>query len=376
MMKKLLFLFIALTITLFSCATLQEDIYISSEDNQYIYSSIEYYENSYIQIDSAKALGQDVSSDVKNLLSQLNAYINSTNLAEPVLIARLTALKGVLLAMNKNRGEALKCYNEAKSLQSSDRYVHVLAMNLEKSLQDKMNYADNYLKSDAENPLMLLEKSKLLLSSGDYKNAVALMDDAFVIFSKENLEVYNEVYSQLREYAWNLYTISSDSEQKLDNINLNEKVDLNLMVNLTLKNTSLLDNYKSSSNVQTKKMIEILTVEHYFNSPLDYYGSNGSFEELLQSEYITRRYCARFFWNIFVKNEGNQALLTKYSERYKKSSRTKSPIDDIRLENPDFDAILGVVENEIMELPDGKNFLPDESISVMDYLKWVKKIEN
>ena len=375
-MKKLLFLFIALTITLFSCATLQEDIYISSEDNQYIYSSIEYYENSYIQIDSAKALGQDVSSDVKNLLSQLNAYINSTNLAEPVLIARLTALKGLLLAMNKNRGEALKCYNEAKSLQSSDRYVHVLAMNLEKSLQDKMNYADNYLKSDAENPLMLLEKSKLLLSSGDYKNAVALMDDAFVIFSKENLEVYNEVYSQLREYAWNLYTISSDSEQKLDNINLNEKVDLNLMVNLTLKNTSLLDNYKSSSNVQTKKMIEILTAEHYFNSPLDYYGSNGSFEELLQSEYITRRYCARFFWNIFVKNEGNQALLTKYSERYKKSSRTKSPIDDIRLENPDFDAILGVVENEIMELPDGKNFLPDESISVMDYLKWVKKIEN
>lgn len=376
-MKKFSVLILSLAVSLVSCASLQQDIYISSEDNQYIYSSIEYFENSFIQIDAKNSLSQDVSADVKNLLFQLNDYMNTTKLAEPVLIARLTAIKGLLSEMNKNRSEASKCYSDAKSLQGGDRYVLLLGVRLEKTLEQKLSLAEDILYRDSQNPVILLEKAKILISNADYKNAVAVMDDAFVIFSKENLEVYNEVYGELRTYAWDLYAVSENSKNTdFGNINLNSELTLDAMVDLTLRNTKLLDNYKSKDNQQVKKMIEILAAEHYFDCAGDTYGMNKSSDDILFAQVMTRRYCARFFWNIFVKSNGDASMLTKYSERYKKSGRTKSPVLDITSENTDFDAILGVVENEIMELPDGKNFLPNEAVSAMDYLKWVKKIEN
>ncbi|MCR5062729.1 MAG: hypothetical protein K6A89_05535 [Treponema sp.] len=356
---------------LFSCATLQQDIFISSEDNAYIYSSIEYYETSFIKIDSEYALSQDIQSDAKSLLEELNTYITNSHVAEPVLLARLTALKGLLQEMTKNKSAAENSYKQAASLQGSDRYVLLLSIRLEKDIDKKLTLTQNILNKDSENPVILLEKAKLLIKKNDYKNSLALIDDAFMIFTKENLEIYNDVYRPVRSYVWDLYTIGNN--QNTDAANLNEILNLNLLVELTASNTKLLDNYKSKSKTKTQDLIEVLRKERYFNNAKDYSGTGESYKDILESESISKKLCARFFWNLYVRKYGNQEMLTKYSERYK--NRTKSPIGDIALDDSDFDAVLGVIENEIMELPDGKNFLPDENVTVMDYLKWVKKIE-
>lgn len=360
----------------FSCASLQQDIYISSEDNAYIYSSIEYYETSFIEIDAKYALSQDVQSQAATLLEELNSYMNSALVAEPVLIARLTALKGLLQEMNKNKSAAEASYKQASSLQASDRYVLLLGSRLEKDTEKKLNFVQNILNKDPDNPVILLEKAKLLIKQKDYQNSLAIMDDAFMIFTRENLEAYNEVYGSVRSYVWDLYTIGNDNDSAADYA-LADNLTVDTMIELTLSNTKLLDNYKpkSKSNVKTKDLIETLKKEHFFNSAKDYYGMSESYNEILQSDVISKRYCARFFWNIYVKKYGDVSMLTKYSDRYKNSGRSKSPIADITLENSDFDAILGVIENEIMELPDGRNFLPDEKVTVIEFLKWVKKIE-
>ena len=81
----------------------------------------------------------------------------------------------------------------------------------------------------------------------------------------------------------------------------------------------------------------------------------------------------------YIKSQGKNDLASRYSDYYTKLSQShnvSSPIADIQIEDSDFDAVLGMVENQIMELPDGKNFYPSEAISLVDYLNCLKLFEN
>jgi hypothetical protein len=50
-------------------------------------------------------------------------------------------------------------------------------------------------------------------------------------------------------------------------------------------------------------------------------------------------------------------------------------VSDLSVEDPDFDAVLGVVENEFMELPDGRSFEPDASVTKLQFINWDKKAD-
>jgi len=374
--KTIKYLVLLTSFVFISCATLQNDIYISTEDNAYIYSSIEYYETGFIKIDCAYQLEQNNAlNDTKTLLSEITEYLSGAKMAEPVLKARLTALKGLLHEMNGDKAESQTCYRAAKALQATDRYVLLLGVRLEKDDSARLEACHDILKIDSQNPVILLETAKILLRKGEYKNAVAKIDEALIKFNQENLEIYTEVYNPLKEYAWNLYSVTNSNSTKISHKNLTQPLTVSSMVELSFQNSTLFDNYKSSANQKTEKLISILKNERYFSAPVDHHDENASSEELLGSDFISRRLCARFLWNTFVKKQGDSSLYTKYSTRYQLSGRSRSPIADISVSNVDFDAILGVVENEIMELPDGKNFYPNKSVTMLDFLKWIKKIE-
>ena len=42
------------------------------------------------------------------------------------------------------------------------------------------------------------------------------------------------------------------------------------------------------------------------------------------------------------------------------------------VDDKDFDAVLGVVENEIMHLVDGRNFESDKVVTVLDFMTYLK----
>ena len=52
-----------------------------------------------------------------------------------------------------------------------------------------------------------------------------------------------------------------------------------------------------------------------------------------------------------------------------------SPVADVPVDSPDFDAVLGCVENELMDLPDGEHFFPDKTVSGVEFKTWVSKIK-
>jgi hypothetical protein len=76
-----------------------------------------------------------------------------------------------------------------------------------------------------------------------------------------------------------------------------------------------------------------------------------------------RKDVAFFLWGVVARIERDQSLLTRYRRKY-----TVSPVADVSVDAPWFDAVLGTVEREIMDLPDGTSFTPDGAVTVLEYL--------
>ena len=312
------FLLHLLLLCLSSCASLQKDVYTYSEDNNYIYTSIEAYEYQFISLDSKYLLEEKTPVDEMNaLLAEITAYTTSTKVTEPFLIARLKAFEGLLNKMKGKNREAQICWQEAYGLQKGDSYVQLLSSRLTKSPEEALLQLDAILSFDSKNALLLLEKGKVFYQLHRYEEAIACMDNAFILFDEEGLKDYRKVYSPLRSKAWEESRLADLDQDNMD---------------------SLLAGIKLP-------------------------------------EPITRRFCARFIWNDWVRKHGNLKMFTRYSDKYKKSGRTVSPVADVSIDDEDFDAILGVVENEFMELPDGRNFFPEDEVSRQQFLSWIKKAE-
>ena len=48
-------------------------------------------------------------------------------------------------------------------------------------------------------------------------------------------------------------------------------------------------------------------------------------------------------------------------------------MEDVELEGVYFDSILGVIDEDIIPLIDGKRFNPDGAVSGFDFYSWLKK---
>lgn len=375
---------VVLASSMVSCATLQQDVYTYTEENTYIFSSIEVYENRFIKIDAKTQLeGTAPLGDINGLLADIASCKSSTTVTEPYLIARLRAFEGLLYKMAGRSREAEAAYNEARGLQKGDRYVQLLGCRLAKNPGESLLQIENLLKYDSKNAVLQLEKGKLLYQAKQYDKAISAIDNAFILFDTEGLTEYRTVYNPLRNYIWDLHSAyGSDSEAnaKHNMADLQGKLVLEDLVNLTLENTNLLVNYqgtvqKKNQKQKTQALISSLEKGGYFSAASDPQNAEGTSAYMLNSSEITRKMSARFIWNAYVRRSGNLKMLSRYSEKYKKSGRTKSPVSDVPVEDTDFDAVLGVIESEFMELPDGRSFNPDETVTKLQFINWVKKAD-
>ena len=391
-MKKLCLIFTAslmLMLTMVSCVSLQQDVYTYTEENTYIFSSIEVYENRFINLDAKSQMEKPLPlEEINALLTDIAAYKSSTKVTEPALIARLRAFEGLLMNMAGKKREADTAYNEARVLQKGDRYVLLLGCRLAGSSEKSLEQIEGILKYDSKNAVLQLEKGKLLYQQKKYDQAISVIDNAFVLFDNEGLPEYRTVYNPLRSYIWDLNTIygsDSDADAKHDMTDLQGNLTLESLVNLTLENTSLLNNFSPENQRQNKQsrqskqkmlaFISSLEKGGYFSAASDQTNAAGTSIDITAADKMTRKMCARFIWNAYVRHSGNLKMLSRYSEKYRKSGRTKSPVADLSVEDPDFDAVLGVVESEFMELPDGKNFKPDEGVTKLQFINWIKKAD-
>lgn len=373
-MKKLFVILSGLfVLSLFSCASLQEDVYVSSGSNTVVFESIEDYENSFIQIDCAYITELKLNAnEVTTLLSKIDV---SDPHMEPALKARLLALQGLLNLYQGHGSKAKDIYLQAKGAQAGDSYVLMLGSRLEKSNEAQLNFLDKVLKIEPEDGILNLEKAKVLYVMQRYDEALAAIDKAFLIFQRYGRENYRTGYNPLKENIWQMYKLSTKTDSNIELSDLQKTITPQSMISYTVENSNLLTFYTGGTKYKTQDLLKKLEKAGYLSAATDSDNAKKTSQDITKSKVITRKMAARFLWNIYIQNAGKQNYLTRYSDRISKMQTFKMNISDINIQDPDLDAMLGCIDNEIMELPDGKNFYPDENITVIEFINCLKAAE-
>jgi hypothetical protein len=97
-------------------------------------------------------------------------------------------------------------------------------------------------------------------------------------------------------------------------------------------------------------------------------------KNLLTEDPYLRKDVAYLLLNILAYLENDKTLMSKYSEKFKDSGM-ESPIPDVKVTDYYFDAVLILVEREIMNLPDGINFSPLGIVSGLELSEIIKKMK-
>ena len=360
-MKKFSFVLLICCVfmMMFSCSTLQEDIEIYTSDETEspeilnIEKDVVYWE--------AKKFQGDVLDLVKiqEISRKIDKLVGSVNL-QTALQSKLYALQGRLSLITGKNADAKAFYEQATKTYKGE--VHTVILGRRLGLIENF---ENQFVAKSQQPLLTLETAIELYQKEDYIKAVASFDEAFISLE----DFYQEYYGELRNIAWKLREISSETSVveadilKLDSINLYQ------MLFLTQKSTDFLFKYTAS-----KKYSEDALVKQIINAGLlnPINAEDVDAKSLNKNTVVTRQLAARFLWNLYLERNGLSRDVI-YGEQFKMVGF--SPIGDLDLESPDFDAILGCIEKELMELIDGESFLPDSPIEAIEFNKSLKQIK-
>lgn len=361
-----------ISMSLACTSTLQEDIFDSTETSSQVLSAVTDYEASFIKYDSENISG--ISTSPAELLQFHSSIETQLSLSrEPAVLSQLQSLNGLVYLLENKSKKAQECYNEAKKQQQNNTYILLLNSRLQKSPEESLKLLEQSIKIDSENQTLILEKGKLLYKLGEYDKAIAAIDEALMISDSTNNTQYREYYSNFRNQAWQLYNSQISSAKSSKDINLTASLTKDSMLLLTSENSSLLKDFTAGTKMSTSELTKKLTAYGAFSSALDANNLNHSADQILKSSAITRIMAARFLWNLYVEKKSKPELRTRYSTRYQKIG--KSPIEDVDISNEDFDAVMGTVESEIMELPDGKAFFPQNVLSNLDFVTILKNMD-
>lgn len=371
-MKNLIKLIFTLVVcsVFFSCASLQEDKTVSSEFSFEKDSQYGFYIEEFRHQDSALLQGQVVNKkEIDKIISELDKAVSEN--VEPSLSAKIQALNGLFCLLVNNSKKATELFFNAQSLQAGEDQVLLLKSRLEKTNEASLKLIEEYLLFDSENPAYNLEKGILLFKEKKYADCIASFDKAFLKYDQNGQDYIRAYYDGVRYYAWTLYSAGIEDPVLVSALPSNEPLSFSRMIVLTKENTSLLNDFIGDSKITVSSLVKRLESEGMFKALGEEDGENTSVT-LTSSKEISRILCARFLWNLYIHASGNEKMQNAYSKRFSRLKNPVSPLNDVPLSSIDFDACLGTVEKEIMNLSDGKNFDGEKTVTELEFYEFVK----
>lgn len=350
-----------------SCASMQQDVSISADSAR------------DGEIASAAALelarldaaviggGKADASRLSSLIGSLEDRLSSPERLDKSLEARLTALEGRAWLLRGNKGNAEKCYARASAKDGDDVQVLILGHRL-----GKIGSLDPFISQKDDNALLILEQALDSYRAGSYADAAGQFDTAFLYLD----EGYREAYMKLRDEAWQLRGTGT-ADQGIAALLTKKEITVQEMMLIAQGTGDVLNVYTASQNQDGKLLFQTLIKEGLMNSvsneqsPSAASMVNRSDSGVTAGTKATRLLAARFLWNLYWRGGG--ADPQKYSTKYR--ARGKSPVTDVPLTSDDFDAVLGCVEKEWLDLADGTNFNGNAGISGADFSAGVKKLD-
>lgn len=345
-----------LVLMMASCASTPEDMMISTVAADEV-QVVQEVAQQLAYLDGNHILGNTDVVAATKLLELLQ-----DNLKDPSLPAasrsQLLAFRGRVHLILGDKKAAKADYEEALSLSQNELQVEILGVRL-----GLISDIGNLVIGRHQQPFVLLEKALANYKQENYLEAVAQFDEAFISLD----ESYREAYGQLRENAWLLRGISTSDDQEYRELMKQDKITLTQMINLIQGQGDLLYKYTGAKKLEATQVLRQLKTQGLFYS----INSWTDVGQLSKDTILTRSLAARFLWNLYNDRRGTLGHAPKYSHQFVGGT---SPILDVPLDSPDFDAILGSIEKEFMDLPDGMNFYPEQPMSGVDFSESIKKI--
>lgn len=362
--QLLIFLILVLS---FSCTSLQQDVMISSVDAENI-EEFQEIESQVALLDASFCLGEKNSVTTKlteDTVKQIDILLLESGL-EKEAQSRLWALKGIIFFTEGKKVKASECFDFANDLYKGEVFTMILGSRLE-----LVKLTEDEKITSADKKLLLLEKAINDFKEAKYLDAVAKFDEAFISLPS----YYHYAYSKLRNKAWELKSINTDSEKTDVNLLQINEITIGQMLMIAQNESDLLYNYNAGKNLSENELYKKINSYGLLNSANEF--MQGTFADtknkISKNQKINRYMCARFLWNLYNGNKNTKENLSNYSVMF--AGQKESPISDVSINSQDFDAVLGCIELEFMNLTDGINFEGEKSVSGIEFSESLKKVK-
>lgn len=352
------------------CTSLQQDVSISADSSQ------DGGLSASAALTLAKADAAAIAGDAKaysaqlsSLISDIENRLSSAQRLDKAAEARLTALAGRAWLLKGNRNNAAKCYERAAAKRANDSQVQILGHRL-----GKIGDLSALIAQQDDNALLILEQAVDSYRAGSYADAAGQFDTAFLYLDGG----YREAYKPLRQDAWQLKD-SSGARAGIAELVRKKELTVMEMMQIAQESTDILNAYTASQKLDGTKLFQALLREGLMNSvsnetaPTAATMVNRNDSGVSASTAVTRLLAARFLWNLYWRGGG--ADPQKYSARYRSRASAKSPVRDLALDSADFDAVMGCVEKEWLDLADGVQFNGSGRISGAAFDSAVRKVD-
>jgi tetratricopeptide (TPR) repeat protein len=347
-MNKQLFICVILMIMLFNCATDKHVRTIGDDDD----ANIEIIQAKLLDYQSSKNRGllMEAEDDLKQIekRGQYNKQYR----------AKVFGLFGMVYYYKNDKNKVKKYIEEIEYTNKAEEYYYILQALLEKSPDAQIMILNQGEKEADTNLLIKLELAEIYFGQGDYRNAAALYDQAL----KGLPAAFKEYYKQNRDLAYHYMKHPTDKMSAQDILRV-DTLDFGQAVSFILAETNFFDNLAAKKDTSPRDLINKLKGAGYVYN-----------KKLLEKDICSRKDLAYLLLKILVFIKNDQSLLDKYSKKYIGTGR-KSPIPDIKADDYYFDAALILVEREIMNLPDGTNFFPHNTVSGLELSNIIKKMK-
>jgi tetratricopeptide (TPR) repeat protein len=362
---------------LFSCRSLQRrDIHIHSIDESAM-ADLARIEENIVRLEFAPT--------ERALIESRRDITSLAGIPDNDFQAILSAWSGRLALLEGRPEEAVRDLRRSQTLMRGNWPSLILESRMERSAERRLAFLDEalnqLLRSEfrqvelTDNPgqgELQIEKGRVLLELNRFSEAVASFDSAFNLL--ENKPFYRENYSASRNRAWDLRIIDGDTEGRTLQLVQQDGISWLDLIEITKTETDLLRFLTAGREWPSSEIFNRLLERSFIPLTQDINLTEWPQTSPSPDEIVLRSGTAWFLWHLHAENRAARGLLSRYSSRFANMPNARSPVNDLPLLSPFFDSILGCVETEIMSLPDGRNFFPEERIRGSAFLGMLRRL--
>ena len=273
--------------------------------------------------------------------------------SDPAYRARLLALAAEAALQAGRRTEAAQRLAEAKAANPGDELSAVVSSRLARTNQQRLEELEASLLVADGSFRIRAELGAALADLGRHREAVAAFDAALPYLPDD----YRVLYGERRDRSFALRDADARQASSSAAHLTRERLSALGMAVLSQNETAALDTITGGTNWDPNLLFNRLKALGWYLDPA-----------VAAATPMSRKDAAFFLWNLMAR--GRREMLTRYSLRY--AARGAGPVPDLPYGSAYFDAALGVVEENVMSLPDGRNFRPDDPVAGLDFYAWLR----